>query len=275
MKATRSLGILFTLALLLLQGCTSFNVQNAIPVSMVPNVSDIDPEYLIQVGDTIRVAIRTYDDPRNPDIQNVNVRPDGKAFFDMIEDEVLLAGYTPRKVRDLLLEKYSKVIKNPSVSVNLAAFGPRNIYVGGETRDIEIEHSFKRGQTALRAILMVGYDTYRADLDRVIILRQGQNGEKPTVMQLKLTAALRNEDHSQDVALRPNDVVFIPPKGIVQAGDLVAQIDALVPFKGIVYPVGSAWLIDEWGIGSGSGEAAAVAGSGYASGGAAAPATAP
>lgn len=239
--------------LLMVQGCTSFDVRDAVPLSEVPEVSDIDHEYLVQVGDTIRVAIRTFDDPRNPDVQMVVVRPDGKAFFDMIEEEILLAGYTPAVIREILNAKYRDIIKNPSISVNLAAFGPRNIYVGGEVRDIRIEHSFQRGMTVARALFAVGYDTYRGDLERIIVLRQGANGEKPLVMQLDLADALTGRDHTQDISLRPNDVVFVPPKGIVQAGDLIAQINALVPLPGITYPVGSTWIMEQWGIGRGPG----------------------
>ncbi len=249
----RFLTLSMAALLLLVQGCTSFEVQNAMPIASVPEVNDLDPEYLVQVGDTIRVAIRTYDEPRNPDIQNVLVRPDGKVFLDMIEEEILMAGYTASKIRDILLAKYRRVIKNPALSVNIASFGARNIYVGGEIRDIRIEHTFQRGQTAMRAIFAVGYDTYRADLGRVIVLRQGRNGEQPLVMQVDLTDALTNVDTSQDIALRPNDVVFVPPKDLVQAGDIVAQINALVPLPGITYPVGSTWIMEQWGIGRGYG----------------------
>ncbi len=239
--------------LLMVQGCTSFNVQNAMPVANVPEVSDLDPEYLVQVGDTIRVALRFVDDPRTPDVQTVIVRPDGKVFFDGLEEEVLLAGYTASKIREILVEKYSKVLNNPSISVNIAAFGPRNIYVGGEVRDIRIEHTFQRGQTVARAVFAVGYDTYRGDIERIIVLRQGRNGEKPLVMQVNIADALTNADTTQDIALRPNDVVFVPPKEIVQLGDLVAQINALVPLPGITYPVGSNWIMEQWGIGRGPG----------------------
>ena len=83
--------LLAGLALAAVQGCSSYNVQNATPVGDVVEAHDIDPEYLIQVGDTVRVGIRTYDDPTNADVTEVIVRPDGKVFFPLIEDEVLLA----------------------------------------------------------------------------------------------------------------------------------------------------------------------------------------
>ena len=230
--------VLPLVALLALGGCSAYQVKDAVPVNQVVGVTDIDPEYLIQVGDTVRVSFRTFEDPRDPEVIDVIVRPDGKVFFPLLEDEILLAGYTPLMVRDILLEKYSKIIKNPALTVNISNFGDRSVYVGGEIRDIRIEHPFRRGMTALRSIMAVGYDTYRGDLENVIVVRQSINGQKPQVMQLDLVDALANKDYTQDIALRPNDIVFVPPKGLVQAGDVIRQIDALIPFKGIIYPIG-------------------------------------
>ncbi len=236
------------LALLFLSGCSGYQVRDAIPVDQVFGAYDVDPEYLVQVGDTVRVAFRTFEDPTNPEIVNVVVRPDGKAFFPLLDDEVLLAGYTPAAIRDALLTEYKKLIKNPSITVNIVNFGPRNIYVGGEIRDIRLEHTFNRGMTATRAIMMVGYDTYRGDLNNVIVVRQSENGKKPNIMQLRLKDALENRAPEQDIALRPNDIVFVPPKGMVQAGDVIRQIDGLIPFTGIIYPVGAAYAIDQMNI---------------------------
>jgi len=239
------LGVL-TLPLI---ACNSYAVKNATPVAEVAGVSDIDPEYLIQVGDVVRVSLRTYDDPLNPEVTEVPVRPDGKVFFPLIDDEVLLAGYTPSSVRDILVEKYSEIIRDPNLTVNITSFGNRSIYVAGEVRDIRERFEFARGMTALRAVAAVGYDTYRASLDNVIVIRQAGNGNPPHVIQLNLDNALTNVDSSQDIMLRPNDVVFVPTRGIVQAGDVIARVNALVPLPGITYPVGSAALIDHWNIG--------------------------
>jgi len=244
---------------LMMTGCGSYNVYNATPVGEVPQVSEIEQDYLIQVNDVIRVTLRTFDSPVNGEVTEVPVRPDGKIYIPMLEDEILVAGYTTDEVRSNAIGQYKKLIKRPLLSVNIAEFAPRNVYVGGEIRDVPDNMPYFRNMTALRAVVKTGYDVRRADLNNVVVIRQQSNGNKPIVMALRLKDAITNVAPDQDILLMPNDVIIVPPKGVVAANDFIRQyINNMVPLPGITQPLGVLYLTDSLSIGEDNGVSSSV-----------------
>jgi protein involved in polysaccharide export with SLBB domain len=249
--------ILSVLAVSLALGaCAPMSVKNAVPLDQIPQVSDVEAKYYIQVEDVIRV---TLDDVTGGIVTptgavstqaeyELPVRPDGKILLPLLREPVPVAGYTTLEVQEYLKKKYNKYVKAPSVLVNIVEFSPRVIYVMGETGTGESDFEslgYSTRLTALRAVATRGYDVKRANLENIVVVRTQGANKPPLVMALNLKDAVKNVDYRQDIRLMPSDVVVIPKKPIVALNDWVEQyINNNVPLPGLTYGIGTAVVID-------------------------------
>jgi len=249
--------ILAILAMSLAVGaCAPLEVKNAVPVDQIPNVSDVEAKYYIQVEDVVRItlddvtggivtptgAVSTLSEYELP------VRPDGKILLPLLKKPVPVAGYTTSEVQRYLVKEYNRYVKAPNVLVNIVEFSPRVIYVMGETGDGESDFeslTYSTRLTALRAVATRGYDVMRANLENIIVVRSQGANKPPLVMALNLKDAVKNIDYRQDIKLMPSDVVVIPKKRVDALNDWVAQyINNNVPLPGLTYGIGTAIVID-------------------------------
>ena len=85
------------------------------------------PEYRLEPGDSIEV--RFYYTPDMND--HMLIRPDGCISLALI-GTALAAGKTVPELTAYLEDRYAKLLKHPSISVQVQAFANRRIFVGGE-----------------------------------------------------------------------------------------------------------------------------------------------
>src|SRR5262245_30711062 len=171
--------------------------------------------YRIRVGDALDV--RFYKTPEL-NVEKVPVRNDGKISLDLIGD-VQAAGLGTEQLASNLVQDYSKELEDPRIAVIVRDFGGQ-IFVGGEVGK-PAAVKFVEGMTALQAIQTVGGFNDRASLENVILMRR--TSEKYEGYRLFLKQALSGDDFTQDVALQPNDVVFIPKSRIANVNLIVEQ----------------------------------------------------
>lgn len=81
---------------------------------------------------------------------------------------------------------------------------------------------FKAGDRVVDLISNAGGPGPKAAMKDVGVIRQ--NGEKPTVIQVDLEKFLKDGDTSQNVALKPGDVVYVPDRGGVNWPALLTSI---------------------------------------------------
>jgi len=193
------------------------NLQ-AIQVSQAPASAPAPPEqeYKIQVGDQLDIKF-FYNAELN---EQVIVRPDGRISLQLVQ-EVVAAGLTPAELTKLLVEKYSGELQKPVITVIVRAFGAQKIYVDGEV--------YKPGMfpilgnlTALQAISQAGGMKETAQVSEVIIIRRGA-GNRPMAFPVYLDKALDGTDISQDIALAPFDIVYVPRSVIANVNVWVDQ----------------------------------------------------
>lgn len=231
-------------------GCSPMYVRDAVPVNKVPNVSDIEDHYFVQVGDRLRIDLGDLTGRTtitgNPEPIELPVRPDGKVLLPLLQNPVLVAGYTTEEVQKNLIRSYRQYVRDPNILVNISEFSPREVYVVGEvTREPETV-PYKTSLTALRAVSVAGYDVLRANLHNIIVVRSQGAEKKPLVMSLDIYDAITNRDIKQDIKLMPNDVVVIPKKGIVALNDFIDQyINRNVPLPGLVYGISAIYAADK------------------------------
>lgn len=180
------------------------------------------PVYRFQVGDIFDVKFH-YDNELD---ENAVIRPDGKISLRFV-GEVEAAGFTPKELEEVLLEKYSKVLNKPEFTLIIRKYSPQKVYVGGEVLVPGVVALDAR-QTALQAIFQTGGFKNTAEPQSVVILRKGMT-KTPVFITLNLEDAL-NGVNKEDIELEPFDIVFVPKSTIARMDQFVEQyIDKLIP----------------------------------------------
>lgn len=181
--------------------------------------------YTLQEGDVLEVKFFY-----NPELnEREAIRPDGMISLQLIDD-VAAAGLTPLELDRLLTEMYSKIIRQPAVTVIVKEFSGQKVYIGGEVNTpglIPISGKL----TALQAILQANGFKNTAEPSSVVILRN-QGTATPQFIVADLSEVLKANALQNDVPLRPYDIVIVPMTTIGKMDLFVEQyIDKLLPIS--------------------------------------------
>ena len=205
------------LVLLFLAGCGPV-VKNPTPLSQhsIQTSPYTEQEYRIQVGDQLDIKFFY-----NPELnEQVTVRPDGRISLQLVR-EIMTAGLTPAELTDLLTKKYAKELKMPEVTVIVRSFGGHKIYVDGEVTKPGM-FSLMGFMTVLQAISQAGGMKDSARMSEVVLIRRGTDN-KPLTLQVNAQKVIDGTGMSQDIALKPFDIVYVPKSPIANVNVWVDQ----------------------------------------------------
>ena len=218
-----------------------------------PNGQPAQRQYLINVGDVLEVRFRETDALNT----TVKVRPDGRISLSLVKS-VIAEGKSPEQLEKELIERYRGELKNPDLvvivkeftsdrvylngqlmrpgakdldeaEINVKSAVPRQIYVAGEVHLPGIV-AYQPGLSALQAIAAAGGVPRSAQMNNVLILRRTPNATGQAIfVNLSDDLAART---TNDVTLRPFDVVIVPKTGIARVNDFLDQyLYQLVPLS--------------------------------------------
>lgn len=163
-----------------------------------------DSEYIIGPGDTVQVFVW-----QNPELTvTVPVRPDGKISTPLVED-MRAVGKTPTQLARDVERVLGEYVRTPKVNIIVTqpASEFSQVKVIGQVQK-PAAVPYREGMRVLDALLAVGgLNTYAAG-DRARLVRN-ING-KETEIKVKLDRLLNSGDMSQNLPLRPGDVLVIP-----------------------------------------------------------------
>jgi protein involved in polysaccharide export with SLBB domain len=195
-------------------GCAFKAPPGRASAEMSALVVDRQP-YRIRVGDALDV--RFYKTPEL-NVEKVPVRNDGKISLDLIGD-VQAVGLGTDQLASNLVQDYSRELEEPRIAVIVREFGGQ-VFVGGEVgKPTAVKYA--EGMTALQAIQTAGGFNDKASYENVILMRR--TPEKYEGYRLFLKQALSGGDFTQDVALQPNDVVYVPKSRVANVNLIVEQ----------------------------------------------------
>ncbi len=181
--------------------------------------------YTLQPGDGLTIKF-FYNDELN---EQLPVRPDGNISLQLIGD-IKAAGLTVPELRQLLIEKYTGVIKKPEVAVIVNHFDTQKVYVGGEVARPGVV-ALSPHTTALQAVSMAGGALHTGELKSVVVVRD-QGTERPDILLVNLGKALTKLSDSEDIALHPRDIVWVPQSAIAKVNQFVDQyIERVLPIS--------------------------------------------
>lgn len=185
-------------------------------------LEDLDQaSYRLAPGDLIDVKF-----PYHPEEnERVPVRPDGQISLQVTGD-IAAAGLTVKELEDRIVEKATVTLKDPVVSVVIAALAEHKVYVGGDVLKPGFVN-FRDGMTPLQAIIERGGFTDTAKADEVLYITR--IGDEIQAQRLDLQSVV-DGDSSEDIVMAPDDIVFVPKTWIGKADVWVDQwIRGLLP----------------------------------------------
>jgi polysaccharide biosynthesis/export protein len=175
------------------------------PVAHPPAAQTVDPnEYVIGPGDTLQIFVW-----RNPELTaTVPVRPDGKVSTPLNEDMVAV-GKTPSQLARDIEKVLSEYVRAPTVNVivtqPVGAYSEVQI-IGQVLKPGSLP--YRAGMKVLDAVLAVGGLTQFAAGNRAKIERTVDGHRQE--LRLKLDSLVNKGDMTQNLDLRPGDVLVVP-----------------------------------------------------------------
>ena len=189
--------------------------------SAVTRLASSSQSYRLAPGDLIDVKF-----PYHPEEnERVPVRPDGQVGLQSAGD-VLAAGLTVDELQRAIVEKSSRTLRNPVVSVVIVQLAEHKVYVGGDVAKPGYV-VYRAGLTPLQAIIERGGFVDTANTDEVVHIHRRGNEVKAEKIDLE---DVIEGDAVEKVALAPDDILFVPKTWIGEADIVVDQwIRGLLP----------------------------------------------
>ncbi len=164
-----------------------------------------DDQYVIGPGDGLEVFVWGHEDLST----EVAVRPDGNISTPLVED-MRASGRTPTQLARAIEEALSEYVRSPTVTVIVQQFVgeyAQQIRVVGQATE-PMSLNYRAGMSLLDVMIEVGGLSEFASGNRARIVRR-ENGEEK-VINVRINDLLNRGDMSQNVRMRPGDVLIIP-----------------------------------------------------------------
>ena len=155
-------------------------------------------DYAVGIDDILHVIV--WDNKELE--QDVVVRPDGKISFPLA-GEIYVQGLTVPKLTEVLKERLSASVKNPSVSVIVKEIRSFRVYFVGKVAKPGV-YPIKAGTPLLQALTLAGGTAEGADLPAAYIIRSD------TKIPVDLRRLIQDGDLSKNLKLETQDTVVVP-----------------------------------------------------------------
>lgn len=159
--------------------------------------------YVIQPGDVLEISVW-----KEKDLQKeVMVRPDGGLNFPLAGD-FQASGKTLEQLQKELTTKLAKYVPGPVVTVSVKQSLGNKIYVVGKVNKPG-DFIAIRNVDVMQALSIAGGPTPFAAVNKIKILRRGENGEMKAI-PFKYSRVEKGEDLEQNIILQGGDIVVVP-----------------------------------------------------------------
>jgi polysaccharide biosynthesis/export protein len=168
-----------------------------------PVAAERYPRYLLRASDVLQITF-----PISPEYdQTVAVQPDGYISLRGVGD-LYIAGKSLPELTEALRKTYAQFLHEPIINVELKDFEKPYFIAGGE-----FGHPGKfelRGDTTVaEAVAIAGGFTDKAKHSEVVLFRRVPGGWAEA-KRLDVKQMLANKDLSEDIHLRPGDLIYVP-----------------------------------------------------------------
>jgi polysaccharide export outer membrane protein len=186
-----------------------------------PVPTERNPRYRISRDDVLLLSF-----PLSPELnQKLTVQPDGFISLQSAGD-VHVEGLTVRELVEAVKRAYEHILHDPIVDVDLADFQKPLYTVLGQVGKPG-QYDLRSDTTVTQAIAVAGGFSPTAKTQ--VFLYRAVSANWAEVRELKLKDLLNGKNVSEDVHLRPGDMIFVPEK-------FIANFKKYVPYSFNVSP---------------------------------------
>ncbi len=172
------------------------------------------PTYRLRFGDEINIYFLTATDMN----YGTPITPNGTVVLPM-GGEVLAAGRTVKELSTSIEEHMAAYLLDPSTSVSLREIADVYVYVIGEVEKPG-RYASQGGLTVTAALAQAGGVEASGRQSSVMVVRTS-GVDEPIAFRVDVTKVLSGRDLLEDVALMPEDVVYVPKSVIGHVGQFV------------------------------------------------------
>lgn len=225
-------------------GCQSSQTVEEMEVE--PEVTEslrrFEKIYMLGAGDGLDVLVRGNDEVS----RSVIIRPDGFISLPMLGD-VRAAGLSVEQLDEQLTERFGDRLVDPEVTVIATDVREAMVYVVGEVQQPQ-QIPYRMTSTAAQAIALSGGFALSAHERAVSIIRLTDEGRlRAMIVPVEFEGKPAPYLALQAVALRPEDIIFVPPSGITQVNRFIEDHinRPLTGVSSILNPVTNYFLLRE------------------------------
>ncbi len=187
----------------------------------------IHEEYVVEAPDSITISVLGH-----PDLTREGViRPDGVVSFDLI-GEIPISGMRVSEAEAFIEEQLKDYLKEVEVTITVNTFSSKNIYVMGKVPS-QGPQPYTGRNNVLDALARAGIPSNGASIENILVVRGDK--KNPKIIPVNFKDLATKGISSEDVLLKPNDIVLVTPNVFARTADVVSTI--LLPIGPITSPV--------------------------------------
>jgi polysaccharide export outer membrane protein len=157
-------------------------------------------DYVIGTGDVLHVSV--WDEPLLT--VTATVRPDGKISIPLLDD-VSVSGMTPDGLQKSLIDKLTRFVHKPRVTVTVQEIHSRLVFITGEVQRPGA-YSLVASMNVVQLVARSGGFTDFAKQKKIYVLR----ANKTTRIDVNYGKVLKGQAPQQNIDLAPGDTVVVP-----------------------------------------------------------------
>lgn len=210
--------VLCSLALLVTVGCASppLDINKRLTSLNMIRKKPPDATYVVDPPDVLKVQFLN-----QPELETTQqVRQDGVITLPHV-GEVMVAGLTPKEIRENLEETYLTYFKEPKVVVTVTEYRSKRVFIYGEVMQEGLQ-PYTGSQTVADLVGQAGGVTQFAATSSVQVIRG--DPDAPEIYDVDLDELIYEGKTRQNVSLAENDVVYVPPTFLASVGYTIQQL---------------------------------------------------
>ncbi|WP_304153477.1 polysaccharide biosynthesis/export family protein [Megamonas hypermegale] len=171
----------------------------------IKSLEDYNDHYRLYKYDTISVRIIGFRDAQGLD--NIMIGTDGYVNLPYA-GSVKLSGLTLEEAKAVLMQKFSKYLKIPDMSVMVTSYGPRKVQVLGEVNNPGTVELASDDMNVTNAISKAGWVTTYGRIKKAQVIRIIDG--TMYIKEANIKNYIEKHDITQNLALEDGDIIFIP-----------------------------------------------------------------
>lgn len=178
--------------------------------------------YKVGPGDVLLISAGPGAARNEAVVRTEQIGPDGRISFDLI-GSVEVAGMTTDQIDSLFTARLADYIIDVEVSVSVAEFNAKRVFVLGEVGRPG-KYVINKRMTILDAIAEAGSPTLSASKTRVKLFRAHSTSEEAQVLDIDLRALMQKGELDKNLVLGDGDVIYVPADRLSAFGRLADKI---------------------------------------------------